>query len=388
MPHDKSQSRALRAVIEEVKRSDPHAVDWESMEANLMREVRRQAPRTKRETWQPFAWFAVPLIGVALAFALWSRSENAAEHPTTPAPELAQSSELNGDAVGAEEVLHTTATPLVINHAGRATWTLTPGSSAKVLSSVGVLRIRLLSGALHAEVVPSAEPERFVVEAADTRVAVHGTVFDVVLRSDRTLVDVQQGVVAVGSVTRPSRASTLLHAHEHGEFDLNGAPLVSRAAAPERSARRVALRPPPPAALPSSEPAPEPAVATQEVEELTPAEPSSEASAEVAQVQEERPAPPLPFEPTIGEVEAGVSALIDGVSRCLKEKTNDAGNVRIIVRTSVTLEIAPDGSVSAATFSPPLSPGVHECSTEEAYAVRFPASIEGASVTRLLELSR
>jgi hypothetical protein len=372
---DSGRNRELQALIEDVKSTEPKPIDWDRLEAGLMREIRRHGPDTKPSRWQPSAWLLVPLAAAAFALGigLWSFGSRHVERVATPSLVMPTNDELNGDAVPPTEVVSAETSPLRINHLGRASWTLAPGSSARVLASNEVVRIRLLSGRLRAEVVPTNEPERFVVEAADTRVAVHGTVFTVELRTDRTVVQVEQGVVAVGPLTHSSKRSALLYANDRRDFSLNGVPLSSdtAAATARRAARRHAgLRAPVPTAMPSNS-------------SEQPVAPLPEAAAS------ETPAPqPVPSVLTIGEVEAGVGALVDGVSRCFQENTTDSGSVRVMARTSVTLEIAPDGTVTAALFSPPLSPAVQDCSSEEAYALHFPPSLEGASVTRVLELSR
>ena len=95
--------------------------------------------------------------------------------------------------------------PRRVEHPGRASWVLAPGSRGRVLSASGVLRIALERGSLDAEVLPSRgaaaqtqyPAESFIVEAQGTEVAVHGTQFRVALSGERTRVTVSQGQVVV-----------------------------------------------------------------------------------------------------------------------------------------------------------------------------------------------
>jgi hypothetical protein len=80
--------------------------------------------------------------------------------------------------------------------------------------------------------------------------------------------------------------------------------------------------------------------------------------------------------------------VIEAVSGCFRENTEPTSNVKVSVRTSVTLEVTPEGTISTVNFEPPLSPSMQVCSEERIQSVRFASSAEGASVTRLLELSR
>jgi hypothetical protein len=261
--------------------------------------------------------------------------------------------------LSAEDLVASDTGSVEVVHPGRAHWTLEPNSRALVLAHGDVVRVRLIAGALKAEVTPSPEPERFVVEAAGTRVAVHGTVFRVQLKGEQTLVEVEQGVVSVGPRERPSVSTALLRGPTRGAFTLEGSALSPGSPAHTASHRVVLSHP---NRVPSG-------VASSE---LAPAGVAPEASARH----------PL----TIGEAETGVAVVVVAVSRCFKEHTEDSHNVRVSARTELTLDVTADGVVSEVSFSPPLSPLVQVCGQREALLVPFAPSSEGARLTRVLEL--
>jgi hypothetical protein len=91
---------------------------------------------------------------------------------------------------------------------------------------------------------------------------------------------------------------------------------------------------------------------------------------------------------TIGEAEAGVETVVEAVSLCFNENTEGSHNVRVSARTELTLEVSAEGVVTEVSFAPPLSPAVQSCGQREALATHFAPSLEGATLTRVLELSR
>ena len=86
---------------------------------------------------------------------------------------------MNGDQLALGTRLTAGDRALVVEHHGRASWTLEPHATARVSDAGEFLTITLESGALSATVVPNPKPETFAVEVGGTRVAVHGTAFRV-----------------------------------------------------------------------------------------------------------------------------------------------------------------------------------------------------------------
>jgi hypothetical protein len=248
---------------------------------------------------------------------------------------------------------------LSVDHAKRATWTLAPNSSARLLEKGERIALRLERGSVLSEVVPNPRPETFVVEAAGTRVAVHGTVFRVALEGGRVIVQVREGTVAVGPLG--AVPAFFLKAPAHGDFasdgrsgSIDGRPLG------ETEPRRAE-----PAKLP-----------------LRPAHSASSApAASVGDVE-------LPLEPSISDIEAGFSSMVDVTTDCFGRNTVSAEGVQITVRTALSLHIEASGKVSDVDFQPPLAPEVEACAIGSISSVAFAASQQGAKVTRMLELKR
>jgi hypothetical protein len=273
------------------------------------------------------------------------------------------SSTLDGDQLGPERALSARDAELHVVHAARASWTLERHSRAVVLDHGPVVRIRLDAGSLRASVVPTAARERFVVEAGEVRVAVHGTVFRVELQQGQSTVTVQEGVVAVGPRRAGGATASLLRAPAFAEFALDGTAL-------ERPTVELteALPPPAPparAARPSAHP---------------PSQEPGPAGEDEALL--------LPRELTLEEVEEGLTPLVAIAMRCFEQHTPSAGNLTIRVRTSMVVDVEPHGEVSSLRFDPPLSPAVQECALSEARLVAFAEASDGTRVSRVLDLSR
>jgi hypothetical protein len=247
-----------------------------------------------------------------------------------------------------------------VDHAARATWTLSPQSSALLAEKGERIAVRLERGSVLSEVVPNPKPETFVIEAAGARIAVHGTVFRVSLEGERVIVQVREGTVAVGP--RGSVPAFFLKAPAHGDFaadgrsgSIDGRPLGD---AQERRPEPLKLAPARPH---GAQPAPS----------VTP-------SASAA----------LPLEPSISDIEAGVARVVDVASDCFSRNTKSAEGVQITVRTALSLKVAGSGAVSDVEFQPPLSPGAESCAAAGISQITFAPSAQGANVTRMLELKR
>ncbi|HET9932966.1 MAG TPA: hypothetical protein VFQ35_19820, partial [Polyangiaceae bacterium] len=115
--------------------------------------------------------------------------------------------------------------------------------------------------------------------------------------------------------------------------------------------------------------------------ETTPAEPA-------LPLATSREPAPVPRRLNIGEVEQGVAQVVDAITTCFRESTPHSRTLKVTAQSAVTLSVAPDGSIEQVSFDPPLSPSVQECTEHGLAELRFAPSIEGASVTRVLELTR
>jgi len=349
------EERVLRRVTAETRRSPLPELGWDALEAELLARTAAGDTASRSAPARRFPrWTLALLPAAALALLPIFSAPPAATPPSAKVVETTAS--FDGDALAPERVIVANDKPVSIVHAGRAEWQLEPGSAASVIEHDHAIHVRLTRGALRARVVPATEPDRFVVEVGDTRVAVRGTTFRVELLGDQSRVIVEEGVVAVGPNRGPHALARLLHAPAEGRFSLNGTPIDAPTArvTPLRAPLTRSVTPPP-------------------------STPAASASAET---------PVIAKELTIGEVEAGVSALVKTLSDCFAQSTSGAGDVRISARTSVTLNIAPSGALADVVFVPPLAPRVQACSERTLKEVRFAASEVGARVTRVLEFAR
>jgi hypothetical protein len=345
------ESRALTRVTEEARRQSISVSTEGDLEERVLEAVHRP-PRSPNHPPRParMSWLFVPVaaLAVAAAVSFWPKApELVPEVFVQPMPDR-----VDGEALGPEVLVSATSESIEVAHGHRVLWVLEPGSRARVLEHGDRVRVQLLGGSLRARVVPGVEPERFVVEARETRVAVHGTIFSVKLEGDQTIVHVEQGVVAVAPRNDTS-APVFLKAPTSGRFSAGGR---SEAQASKRSARERAS-----------------IARRQPAEAQPPAAPLASAA---------------PRELTIGEVEAGVTTVVHAITRCFEEHTTRTGGVTIHARTAVTLDVAADGSVRDVRFAPPLSPPVQACGETDARAARFASAGQDTTITRVLELSR
>jgi hypothetical protein len=304
-------------------------------------------------------------LAVAAVCAVWlvgRRSDVAVRQAPPRIIEATEPLRRNGDQLPVGTRLAAAEREISVDHARRATWTLASNSSATLAGKGERITVRLEQGSVLSEVVPNPKPETFVVEAAGTRVAVHGTVFRVGLENGRVVVQVREGTVAVGPLG--GVPAFFLKAPAHGDFSpdgrsgsIDGRPLGQ---SEERRAEPLKLMPPRSASATA---------------------PQARASAAGASAE-------LPLEPSISDIEVGIARIVDAASDCFSRHTTSAEGVQITVRTALSLKIDASGVVSDVDFQPPLSPDAEECAAASISEVSFAPSKQGASVTRMLELKR
>jgi hypothetical protein len=370
------EEQALDRLVGELRELPAPELDWDRVEARLMNEP-RPASAAVPGFFDRLRLPAAALVAVATGVFLFApRHTPAPVAQLKPAAQL-QNGPINGDklALGA----HVTAGnhSVVVEHIGRARWTLDPHATASVIDAGEFLTVRLEDGALSASVVPEPKPETFAVEVGGTRVAVHGTAFRVERVGDRVEVEVTEGTVAVEPTSTHSDPSFLLRRGSRGSFGLDGrtgsvegnASVVMHDSGP-KSRREIAR-----VVVPSAARAQASAVPATSVPAVNP-EPA------VAQA-----APALPEQPSISEIETGVSSAVDLMNRCFRDKTQST-DIRVSVSTGMTLSIAGDGTVQSVTFGPPLAPAVEDCGVAGLRNLAFARSVDGATFTRILELKR
>ncbi|HMJ10747.1 MAG TPA: FecR domain-containing protein [Polyangiaceae bacterium] len=415
-PQRGGERKALDELVREARKEQLTELDWEALEGRLLHRATEQSRTPRRSRQFVVSALAAALITAVLAVIgvraglLSSGSQpevrrvsepvavaaNQTPAPRTFGPDV--TSPLDGNALAAGDRVQTRALPIRVQHRSHSGWVLAADSAATVLSVGDVVTLRLDAGTLHAEVTPAERPESFIVHAGGTRVAVHGTRFKVQRRHGRVLVRVTEGVVVVSPLrdSGPADERWLLRAPSRGDFSEDGsaghviASEGASAAAPlqrSRPARRPQVRAPvqtPPIAREAEQP-----VAT--VQPAEPAEsqdaPPAEEGSELAGAEGGAPYE-LPLKPSIGEVEAGLTRVIDSLSACFQEHMPARGDVRVTARTKLMLGILADGRIGSAVFDPPLAPNVSQCAVSAAAHVRFAASREGVRLTRFLELRR
>lgn len=356
-----SREAALRRLVKEARAEKSAEVDFAAVEERLLRQVRHAPPQASAGA-RRWAWTSVALAACA---ALWLSQRHTPVEPAkheAPPVGIAAALDRDGDALALGESVTATERQVSVTHAGRAIWKLEPHARARLTEKGERITLQLERGSVLSEVVPNPKPETFVVEAAGARVAVHGTVFRVGLEHGQVVVQVREGVVAVGP--RGSAPLFLLKAPAHGEFSADGrtghvdgqaaGAVAARSSEPTRSGR---LRAPGSASPPGSAAAPAPSVT-------------------------------LPREPSISDIESGISRSVEIASDCFRRHTQSPDGVQITARTALSLQITSEGSATDVHFQPPLSPEAETCAAEGISSVSFAPSEQGAKVTRMLELKR
>ncbi|HEY0469170.1 MAG TPA: FecR domain-containing protein, partial [Polyangiaceae bacterium] len=257
---------------------------------------------------------------------------------------------------------------------------LEPHATALVSEAGEFLTVKLESGALSASVVPNPKPETFAVEVEGTRVAVHGTAFRVERAGERIQVEVSEGTVAIEASGAHSAPAFLLRRNSRGNFALDGrtgsvegnaSAVVAESSG--RSHRTLA---------PVAKVAPTPTVAHGHV--VAPAVQPEKPQVSPVAVAEPQP---LPIEPSISDIESGVTSALELLNRCFHDQTRSTG-IHVSASTALTLSVAGDGTIQSVTFEPPLAPAVEECAVSGLRMLTFTRSTEGVTFTRQLELQR
>lgn len=355
-----SREETLKRLVYDARAEAPTELDWSELERRLMSEVAR-TPRERPRSLHPFLGLAFAAAAGLVLFFIAQRGRAPVPQVSPRMVEATLERNENGDALAPSSRVTADRREVSVEHAGRALWTLAPHSAAILAERDTRIRLLLERGSVLSQVVPSPRPETFVVEAAQARVAVHGTVFRVSLEGERVVVDVREGTVAVGA--RGAAPAFFLRAPAHGDFaadgrsgSIDGRPV---GATSER-------RPEPVRGAPSKVSSAAPAAST------SPPAPSAE----------------LPLEPSINDIETGISQIVETTTDCFSRLTQSADGVQIMVRTALSLQISDTGAVSNVDFQPPLSPEVEECAAAGIAQVSFAPSKQGTQVTRLLELKR
>lgn len=354
--------KALKKLADEARRDAIPDLRWDAVESALLARIAsgKRAPlaRPPRSAW--LVPTAVAAIASLAAGALLLRpgtpdatsvSRNAANEVLMPArPGAAEM--MDGDRLSSGAAVTSGDQAVVVRHVDHVTWTLAPESLAHVEAVGEVIALSLDKGTLSATVTKSKRPESFVVRVEKSRIAVHGTAFRVDRLEKSVHVEVTEGVVAIGPVGGKG-------------FDLvaPGSVVVSF------DGVRTDTVP----SVPAGRGAGAAAAAA-------PSRPN-EGSAPDAETAA-RQAGPAPSEAP------GVERVIQAVRRCLSENTVAGGDLRVSVRTRLSLRVQATGHVGEVLFDPPLAPAVQTCVGARVGSIGFVESHDGFALERIIELER
>jgi hypothetical protein len=376
--------KLLREAREHFGMQETTRVDWRAVDSALFARVEqeRRASRSRAPApWWPRTLAATLTLSVA-ALAVVALRGRRAPTPMAQAPTSAVESPADGVSIeGGQalvggvvssgerrlqlgDVVETEGTSVRLERPGKVSMTLEANSRIRVTKMQETLVVLLERGAVEAHVTPVAHGEAFAVDVESSRVAVHGTHLRVQRDDWRVVVDVNEGVIAVGDAPRAGPVlGAVVVASAHAEFmafDALGTLKVSRDPS--------ALRWPPPSSA-----------------NVVPAATGTVTSGEVhSGVEPASPrVPPTPSTEPRGEVRSGPPAtsastpaaapdvdIIDVVRRCMAERPR-AENVTILVRTTLRLTLGDDGWVQSARFDPPVAPDVNACAAQSIYRTHF-----------------
>jgi hypothetical protein len=356
--NDRRDEKALASVVSEARAERVPELDWAKLEAKLDALPPPPAPPKP----SPLRFLVPPLaVAAAIAVAYFSWPEPPAPSVADRTPVLEMAKPTDGDSLPPGSRVEARDAKKVVTHPQRAMWTLEPGSLAEVVRTGEIITIRLLTGSIVAEVVPSNRPETFVIEARDVRVAVRGTRFRVALPTEGVDVDVTEGRVMVGPRQKPGTGRLLVGpTSEH----------FSPATTPVK-----------PAAAPmSSSPGPRPTASVEPTEPTEPTAPPASAT-------------PVPLtqavpEPSAGAVDTAALHTIELTSACFRQRTLVPREPSPPVHTTLTVNARPDGSISSVRFSPPLARQVELCVKDGLKTLHGPVSPKGIEVSRAITLER
>ena len=237
-----NEVRALRQLVNELRDEPIPELDWDRVERGLLERIaperfaRRRQQQPKEGSLGKLLVFAAAAAAVLLLGIANQREPTAA---SSTAPRIVDLSALTAvqspDAPPAYRVGQVAPSSTVVSGdkpvrftlPGVASWTLAAHSRVTI-KTVSVPHVLVLEkGSVLAEVVPRTSSdqliETFAVEADNTRVAVHGTVFSVSREGERVTVEVRRGAVTVGPTGhRGITTGHLLVGPSRASFSLDG----------------------------------------------------------------------------------------------------------------------------------------------------------------------
>lgn len=373
---DRGRSSVLNALVNEGRvELRPRERDWSRVEARLLQDLPMPAKKHVRaRDGMTRAAFVVLAAAAAIGLFVRSRTEPApvASSPAPPvtlaAPRVA--SALTGtEGVGevtvngllaktgrelhAEDAIIADHARAVFDRPGKVAWLVEAEDGAahvRVASAGDTLILGLEDGVVEAQVVPVPVGEAFAVDIAPpghdrVRVAVHGTHLRVTRSGNRVVVDLSEGVVAIGvapaeGITRGAE----IHAPAHIEVDATDLGTLK--------VERTGIRPPVPLG--------------GHVPVL--AEPVAAAPAPSAPAPKVRAPAPKAQRVAVPAREA-LNAAIDECASAARRHRMD--EVLVTVTSDVQLQIDANGTATSAQFTPPLKPELQTCVANAIYKAKL-----------------
>ncbi|HVJ91231.1 MAG TPA: hypothetical protein VM580_15615, partial [Labilithrix sp.] len=382
-----SRRAALDEIVSEAKEHlqvDPNDIDWSRLESRLMASIEEEKPALLRDVEQTAAASSKTgspgarlragalLLAAAAAVALVLRKDRDVALIDTPsvAKDNTPASALRTtEGPGEIRVAGIVAAPGHVVHSGdtidveggravfdrprKVTWLLeqdvkgpgAPAARARMKSAGEALVLSLDRGAIEAQVAPVPSGEAFAIDIATerslVRVAVHGTHLRVARAGNRVVVDLTEGVVAIGvpprtgvtygtTVTAPAHVE--LDAADLGTLRIDHAPESVRAAIPLGGHEAAVSSHPEGAVLPSNTSNPS-----------VPSEHSMVTPSVAAAKSGSAHAPAAKVEPPKAAL-APSDAIAAAVRECAATHQRRSGNVHGSVTSTLHLKLSADGA--------------------------------------------
>jgi hypothetical protein len=389
-------SEALNRLVQDARNglgsAEVSRLDWDGVEKRLFARVEglKRAEQAALAAPRSRSWWAATVglaAGAALAIVALKAREPRSLDPAERAFALDEAGSilevdddggalLNGRPAKAGATLRLgdvieARGQVTVGRPGKLTFVVERGSRATVAHVQGSLVLALSQGAIEAQVVPVASGEALAVDIGPSRVAVHGTHLRVARAGDQVMVDLSEGVVAVGDAPRVgSTLGELVTAPAHAEFTATDARGTLRVTHDPSAVRA-------PAALGASaqlKPLPLPLLAPAAARKGEAGEANNEAPSTSAGSPRAEPHPAA--NPPAGATAAPTAdpnaqfAVAAGVRACMSERLH-IDDVTVVVSTTLYLQLQDDGSVRAARFDPPVAPDVNACAAQSIYRARF-----------------
>jgi hypothetical protein len=370
----------LDDLIRDAKKDKPD-VDWKSVDEKLFARIEQEPrPRGVSSGEAPEHGGRVVWIGAALTLAA-AAAALVLVHPASSGVDAHAQAPQNAGVVAAGDVqghvpgaqlgrgdrIDVVAEVAYFEAPGAVRWSAPRGSLLHVEHASSPLVLSLDKGAAEAQVTPVPSGEAFAIDVTASsgdvvRVAVHGTHLRVARDGDKITVDLTEGVVSIGAP--PRRGSTigsLVTAPAHVELDARdvSSMRVDHTASSVRLAERVTLAPRADQETAFVAPLTNNGVQTLEPFEIVSQPPATRTQRpQQSAMNTTQPAPV--YLTTSDEVSAAIVA-------CGKPAL-DQGNT---FTTTLSLQVADDGTVQSARFTPPFPPGAHDsardCATNVIY---------------------